>query len=85
MLALSRNFGALPVGTDKVFTLSTRLAVDTIQSVNLYANNEIVYTGAYSAELIWKSPAVGVYKVYAVITDRDGNAYTTKALNTDIV
>ena len=77
--------GAHPAGKEKVFTLGTRLAADSVDRVTLYANGEVIYEGGYGEKLIWKSPEVGVYKVYAVVTDKAGNRYTTKALNADVI
>ena len=77
--------GVHPSGEDKAFTLGTRLAADAIDSVTLYANGEVVYEGGYAEEFVWKAPTAGVYKIWAVVTDKAGKRYTTKALNADIV
>jgi hypothetical protein len=67
-----------------VFTLGTRLSADSIDTVTLYANGEVVYAGGYAEELVWKSPKAGVYKIWTVVTDKAGKSYTTKALNADV-
>ena len=77
--------GVHPSGEDKAFTLGTRLAADAIDSVTLYANGEVVYEGGYAEEFVWKAPTAGVYKIWAVVTDKAGKSYTTKALNADVV
>lgn len=77
--------GVHPAGRDKLFFLGTRLPSDSLSLISLYANGEIVYEGEYTDRIVWKTPRAGTYKVYATVLDHNGNRYTTKALNTDVV
>ena len=77
--------GTAAVGAEKGFLLGTRLDAELIKTVVLYVNGEAVYDGGYAEKLLWLPEKSGVYKVWAVIGDCDGNTYTTKALDMDVI
>lgn len=77
--------GAAAVGREKRFVLGTRLAPDAIDTVTLYANGSAVWCGKASDAPVWTPSKTGVYKVWAVVSDRDSKTYTTKALNLDVI
>lgn len=80
------SIGECAEGSDKAFLLCTRLDSECIDSVSLFANGaEVARHQGFASELVWRSPERGFYKVHAVITDKEGNTYHTKALNTDVV
>ena len=76
--------GAHKAGKDKRFILGTRIPKEDISSVNLFVNGVEVSFTLDDESLIWHNPEKGFYKVLAVITDKEGNKYQTKALNTDV-
>ena len=71
--------------SNKVFLIKYNEALILPHHLKVYANDHLVYDGEYIDRVIWENPQVGIYKVVAILTDKNGNHFTTKELNTDII
>lgn len=79
------KIGVHSIGNEKRFTIGTRLPIDKIERITLYANGNVVAELGYNDTLAWNPSHTGVYKVYAVFTDRESNQYATQTLHVDVV